>query len=852
MPGRPMKNILKILPLALALGILASCGDDQEATEPTRDVSGSDPLNQNLIDVIRTPTISGAKIVAEPGMVYINVPPGQTGREKVRLINQGDVVATLGGVLISRPDPNTRLEQHGSCRSGMALYPGDFCDIIVARWDPEGLSYRNEIFIKTEATPNLTPEIRIPLGAGPWTPPAGWVDPLALENYDRNGSTGNLANLPDRNSDLISRLGQGIAGNGDGTSGSDGRSSDGTGGAGGEGGLQGTGGEGGQGTTGVGGSGGVGAAGVGGRDTQTNSTERNGGQGTGNGTAGGGNNSSTVRETSRELRESGGQTNSQNNTSRESGSNDRSTSGTGGDNSSSNNGQSRDGAGNNSQNSSASDGKDQSGAGTNNRSSNDGTSSQGAGENTRSNSDGNQNNSGQDNANSTGGAGTNNQSSNDGTSSQGAGENSRSNSDGNQNNSGQGNSNSTGGADRNATGQNTSGLDGAGQSGNRVIMGSGRDGAGGDGFGRDGSGRDGAGSDGFGRNGADTWGASGANGWGNDGTAGDSGNGISEEDRKLAQHLASVLEARRKSGFGEISRNSFGIGGSADVQKRTSDVRYDKDKFAWTDASLPVDRRHILTADRVVKAVLETAFTNIACTQVIAVAESDVYSPDHSNILIPVGTRFIGKCSGFVDERALIEWTRFITPNGISAKIVGTASDPMGRGGVPGRLDRRWFERFGMPLVFSAIKSVGRYFLGEDRNVTVNVDNGVSTSNESAKNEALDQFGEDTEKALEKLFEEIQDVRQVLTIPGGSKIDIVFSEDVYFKTPYEVVSVAGVEYELKKPERPAQLEQAAPRDLKAYPDGELPPETESIMTIDIQGTRYKLVPAGENNSRSAQ
>lgn len=62
------------------------------------------------------------------------------------------------------------------------------------------------------------------------------------------------------------------------------------------------------------------------------------------------------------------------------------------------------------------------------------------------------------------------------------------------------------------------------------------------------------------------------------------------------------------------------LSGSADllsVDTITQDPRYDE-SIPYTTASLPVDRSMIITSDRVIKAVLETPFSNVMCGKVVA------------------------------------------------------------------------------------------------------------------------------------------------------------------------------------------------------------------------------------------
>jgi len=317
-------------------------------------------------------------------------------------------------------------------------------------------------------------------------------------------------------------------------------------------------------------------------------------------------------------------------------------------------------------------------------------------------------------------------------------------------------------------------------------------------------------------------------------------------DPMLAQRanaIAALNNQRRASGFGRIS-SSDGLLGQAEIAIKTHDPAYDPQMFASVDTSLPVDRSRILTVDRVIKAVMETPVHNVMCSQVVAVVDRDVYAPSGYQILLPRNTRFIGRCAQFVDDRLNVVWERFITPDGVTAKIAANTSDASGLGGAPGYRDRRYFERYGAPLVFSAISSGLTYFLGEDDQVTTNMETGVESRTQTAKGKAIDGMTEDLRAAGQSIVGEIADIPSILNIPGGTRIDIVLNEDIYFKSAREVVRLGDVQYDVVDHQQtPSMVVQPAP-DYSLLPNnlpGQQP--AQAGRTISIDGRQYRLQPA---------
>lgn len=325
-------------------------------------------------------------------------------------------------------------------------------------------------------------------------------------------------------------------------------------------------------------------------------------------------------------------------------------------------------------------------------------------------------------------------------------------------------------------------------------------------------------------------------------------------DPRLVTMLSELRSQRSGGGIGRVrhpapTQNSQSQDSLAAMSPkrvvRNTDPRYDPEAYLWTQSSLPVDRSRILTVDRVIPAVLETPITNVMCNQVIAVIDKDIYSPDSLNILIPHGSRAVGQCQAFADERVNVQWARIITPDGVSIrfnKTLGDTADAAGQGGVSGRLQYKNFDRYGLPLIstsFDILSSVARAMFGSTQESTVSNYTGTSTQTISAVDKALDEVNDKVNPQLKAIIKDIADVREMVVVAGGTRIDIVAQEDIYFKTPYEAVRLADVEYDVRHPVMPPTLyEQQAPSYL-LQPDMN---GTEGANTIQMNGRYYTLQP----------
>ena len=112
------------------------------------------------------------------------------------------------------------------------------------------------------------------------------------------------------------------------------------------------------------------------------------------------------------------------------------------------------------------------------------------------------------------------------------------------------------------------------------------------------------------------------------------------------------------------------------------------------------DLRYSIIQGKVVEGVLETAInTQLDVGVVRALVSHDVYAEQGDIVLIPKGSRLIGKYSksqgssnAGISTRVYAVWDRIITPSGVDINLPkddggSIAVDPLGRNGIPGYVD---------------------------------------------------------------------------------------------------------------------------------------------------------------------
>ena len=133
----------------------------------------------------------------------------------------------------------------------------------------------------------------------------------------------------------------------------------------------------------------------------------------------------------------------------------------------------------------------------------------------------------------------------------------------------------------------------------------------------------------------------------------------------------------------------------------------------------------------IIGAVMETALNSDVPGFARAIVTRDVLSFDGSQVLIPAGSHVVGEYNSGVAQgasRVFIVWNRLIRPDGVSIALASPAVDDLGRGGLGGKVNRHFFERFGGAILLSVLTGgIGAFTQSLSRGSTVI----VSSTNEA-------------------------------------------------------------------------------------------------------------------------
>ena len=177
------------------------------------------------------------------------------------------------------------------------------------------------------------------------------------------------------------------------------------------------------------------------------------------------------------------------------------------------------------------------------------------------------------------------------------------------------------------------------------------------------------------------------------------------------------------------------------------------------------DLSRVVPQGTLIAAVLESAISSDLPGAVRGVVSRDVRSFDGSRVLIPRGSRLVGqyKSAASVGQtRAFVVWSRIISPSGVSIDIASPAVDRLGRGGVEGKVDNHFFERFGASILLTILNA----------GVTAAANSGSNNSNTTL---ILGGAGQATVSTVRPT-----DIPATLQVNQGTAIQVYVARDLDF------------------------------------------------------------------------
>jgi type IV secretion system protein VirB10 len=186
-------------------------------------------------------------------------------------------------------------------------------------------------------------------------------------------------------------------------------------------------------------------------------------------------------------------------------------------------------------------------------------------------------------------------------------------------------------------------------------------------------------------------------------------------------------------------------------------------------------QRLLLPKGAFLDCTLETAIDSTLPGMTTCVTATDTFGVDGKVVLLERGTKLLGETRGQVQQgaaRIFVLWTEARTPTGVVVPLDSPGADELGRSGLPGEVNRHFWQRFGAAMLVSVIDGAVQAASQSSRGGS-----GAVVVNPSASQDVLTEI-----------------LKSTISIPptvvkqNGDRIQVLVARDVDFRSVYELRS----------------------------------------------------------------
>ncbi|MGO9934006.1 MAG: type IV secretion system protein VirB10 [Steroidobacteraceae bacterium] len=188
-------------------------------------------------------------------------------------------------------------------------------------------------------------------------------------------------------------------------------------------------------------------------------------------------------------------------------------------------------------------------------------------------------------------------------------------------------------------------------------------------------------------------------------------------------------------------------------------------------------QRLLLPKGAFLDCTLETAIDSTLPGMTTCVMATDTFGVDGQVVLLERGTKLVGETRGQVQQgsaRVFVLWNEARTPAGVIVPLASPGADELGRSGLPGTVDRHFWERFGAAILVSVIDGAVQSAVQSSRGSS-----GTVIVNPSA-----------TQDVMTEVLKSTINIPPTVVKRQGDRIQVLVARDLDFRSVYELRSVA--------------------------------------------------------------
>ena len=189
-------------------------------------------------------------------------------------------------------------------------------------------------------------------------------------------------------------------------------------------------------------------------------------------------------------------------------------------------------------------------------------------------------------------------------------------------------------------------------------------------------------------------------------------------------------------------------------------------------------QRLLLPKGAFLDCTLETAIDSTLPGMTTCVMATDTFGVDGEVVLLERGTKLVGETRGQVQQgaaRVFVLWNEARTPKGVIVPLASPGADELGRAGLPGSVDRHFWERFGAAMLVSVIDGAIQAGVQSSRG-----NSGTVIVNPSA-----------TQDVMTEVLKGTINIPPTVVKQQGDRIQVLVARDLDFRSVYELKSLAA-------------------------------------------------------------